>query len=252
MNACKVRTLQIFSSKALAHGDSPVTVDITDHLAKCNFVGSKTWFLSATLASGSGNLDAVIQSSHDNGTTKTTCLTFTQLTTTGHELKGETIRVVGQKVYAVFTISSSAHYTVNLWVSGPALVGFTKRVGMVYKQINPHPSAAYYTASTDGNFDITDVFQSVNWVESPTVFLEAVEGTNGSTLDVDINVSLDCVNYEEVVSMTQLSATGTELKAFTIPPWGEKVQLVVTVSSGGGDYGFRLKIAGFAAGAMGV
>jgi hypothetical protein len=100
-------------------------------------------------------------------------------------------------------------------------------------------------ASTDGTTDITEEFNKVEWVAAPVIFLDAVEDTNGSTFDVDIQVSLDGgTNKEEVLSFTQLSATGHELKAFTIPPFGGKIYVVTTVSAGGGAFTYSLTLAG--------
>ena len=63
------------------------------------------------------------------------------------------------------------------------------------------------TASTDGYVDISNAFQVLNLVAPPVIFIKAVEDTNGSTLDVSIEVSLDGgTNKEVAVSMTQLSA----------------------------------------------
>jgi len=124
-----------------------------------------------------------------------------------------------------------------------------RRVGPVQIQID---NAVVYTASTDGNFDVTDIFKKGQWVAPPTIFMKAVEDTNGSTLDIDFQVSMDNgTTYKEVLSLTQLSATGNELAAFTIPPWGEKVRMVVAVSGGGGQFTVSSWLAGQAAGAAG-
>lgn len=109
-------------SQSYTSTSSPYTVDITDAFKKGKWIGPRAWFLSATKASGTGNCDVDIQVSQNNGTTKPECISFTQLSTTGTELKAETIPVAGEKVYAIVTISSTANYTINqLSVAGQAV-----------------------------------------------------------------------------------------------------------------------------------
>lgn len=83
------------------------------------------------------------------------------------------------------------------------------------------------------NVDITDEVKKGMWVDAPTAFMVGTENSGSASYDLDIQVSHDGTNYEEVVSFTQLTSTGHELKAFTIPPWGQYVRAVITLSTTG-------------------
>lgn len=107
------------------------------------------------------------------------------------------------------------------------------------------------TFSTTTTYDVSTVWSSVPFVGNMCAFLLGTENANGTTCDVDIQISLDGTNFEEVISFTQLSATGHELKAFTIPPGAKQMKVVCTL---GGVYSWTVKVwvGGACLGAQGM
>lgn len=121
------------------------------------------------------------------------------------------------------------------------------RIGPVVKTIIP-------TTTYNGNttVDITDKLLGVQWVTPPVLELVATEVNNGTTLDVDVNTSFNAgANYNEVLSFTQRNNSGRELKAFTVPPWGGKVQAELTFGAAGNNWTVALVAAGMAMGGSG-
>jgi len=110
-------------------------------------------------------------------------------------------------------------------------------------------NATTYNANT--NVDITEALQSVQWVAKPALYISATEINNGTTLDVDIQISADGgTTYNEVLSMTQLSANGNELKEFTIFPAGDKVRMALTFGAAGNNWTLTAKAVGQIRGAQ--
>lgn len=107
------------------------------------------------------------------------------------------------------------------------------------------------TVTTSTTIDVSDLFNGIQFVGQPLFTLVATENSGTATLDIDVNVSQDNgSNYDEVLSFTQLSASGREVKNPTVGPWGEKVQVEVTLSAAA-DWTFTLYVSGPALGAAG-
>ena len=98
--------------------------------------------------------------------------------------------------------------------------------------------AEIFTASTAATVNGTPVDAALETEFAAA--LTATEDVNGSTLDVKLQDSPDGgTTWFDWIAFTQLSATGSEVKAATRPPLG-LVRSVRTLSAGGGTFTGKL------------
>lgn len=101
------------------------------------------------------------------------------------------------------------------------------------------------TASGATNIDITDAMKKGNWTCAPVVCASLDEVSGAVTCDCKVQISLNGgTTYTDAVTFTQASADAVEQKAFTIPPFGDKVRVVVTLGGGSAEWKVTMYMAG--------
>jgi len=96
------------------------------------------------------------------------------------------------------------------------------------------------TLAATTTYDCGSLFK--DFLHLPSIWLEATENSGTATCDVKVIGTQDGTNYLDLVAMTQLSATGREVKA--LPFLAKTMKITVTI---GGTGNWTVKVYGIAA-----